>query len=100
MDKISIQNISKAYPDLVTGNNQVQKQEGKSFSEIIKTSIADVNKLQKESDNAVRNLVTGVETDIHKTMIKMEKSGVSFQLMMAVRNKIITAYETIMRMQI
>ena len=100
MDKISIQNISKAYPDLVTGNNQVQKQEGKSFSEIIKTSIADVNKLQKDSDNAVRKLVTGEESDIHKTMIIMEKAGISFQLMMAVRNKIVTAYETIMRMQI
>jgi flagellar hook-basal body complex protein FliE len=44
--------------------------------------------------------VTGEETDIHKTMIKMEKAEISFQLMMAVRNKIITAYETIMRMQI
>jgi len=100
MDKISIQNISKVYPDLLTGNKQAQKVEGKSFGEIIKTSIADVNKLQKDSDSAVRNLVTGEETDIHKTMIKMEKAEISFQLMMAVRNKIITAYETIMRMQI
>ena len=100
MDKISIQNISKAYPGLLTGNKQVQKEDGKSFSEIIKTSIADVNKLQKDSDSAVRNFVTGEESDIHKTMITMEKAGVSFQLMMAVRNKIITAYQTIMRMQI
>ncbi len=59
-----------------------------------------MDKLQKESDNAVRNLATGEETDIHKTMITMEKAEISFQLMMAVRNKIITAYETIMRMQI
>jgi flagellar hook-basal body complex protein FliE len=100
MDKISLQNISKAYPDLLTGNKQVQKEEGKSFGEIIKSSIADVNRLQKDSDIAVRNLVTGKETDIHKTMIMMEKSGISFQLMMAVRNKIISAYETIMHMQI
>jgi flagellar hook-basal body complex protein FliE len=100
MDKISIQNTSKAYPGILTGNKQPQRPEGKSFSEIMKSSIADVNKLQKDSDNAVRNLVTGKETDIHKTMIKMEKAGISFQLMMAVRNKIITAYETVMRMQI
>jgi len=100
MDKISIQNISKAYPDLLTGNKQAKRIEDKSFGEIIKSSIADVNKLQKDSDNAVRNLVTGEETDIHKTMIIMEKAGISFQLTMAVRNKIIEAYETIMRMQI
>lgn len=100
MDKISIQNVSKAYPGLLTRNKQAQRIEDKSFSEIIKSSIADVDKLQKESDNAVRNLATGEETDIHKTMITMEKAEISFQLMMAVRNKIITAYETIMRMQI
>lgn len=100
MDKISIQNISKIYPDLLTEKKQAQRIEGKSFSEIMKSSIADVDKLQKDSDNAVRNLATGEETDIHKTMITMEKAEISFQLMMAVRNKIITAYETIMRMQI
>jgi len=100
MDKISSQNISKAYPDLLNKNKQAQRTGDKSFGEIIKSSIEDVKKLQKDSDNAVRNLVTGKETDIHKTMIMMEKSAVSFQLMMAVRNKIITAYETIMRMQI
>jgi len=100
MDKISSQNISKAYPDLLNKNKQAQRTGDKSFGEIIKSSIEDVKKLQKDSDNAVRNLVTGKETDIHKTMIMMEKSGISFQLMMAVRNKIIAAYETIMRMQI
>lgn len=100
MDKISIQNISKAYPGLLNGNKRPQRPEGKSFNEIIKSSIADVDKLQKDSDNAVRNLATGEEKDIHKTMITMEKAEISFQLMMSVRNKIITAYETIMRMQI
>jgi len=100
MDKISIQNTSKAYSGLLQKNKKTQITEDKSFGEIIKSSIDNVNRLQKESDNAVRNLVTGKETDIHKTMIMMEKSGISFQLMMAVRNKIITAYETIMRMQI
>jgi len=100
MDKISIQNASKAYLDLQTEKKKTQELKGKSFSEIMKSSIADVDKLQKESDNSVFNLATGEEKDIHKTMITMEKAEISFQLMMAVRNKIISAYETIMRMQI
>ncbi len=100
MDKISIQNVPKVYPDSLTGKKQPQELKGKSFSEIIKNSIADVDKLQKESDNSVFKLATGEENDIHKTMITMEKAEISFQLMMAVRNKIISAYETIMRMQI
>lgn len=40
------------------------------------------------------------KTDIHTAMIAMEKSGISFRLMMAVRNKMISAYEEVMRMQI
>ncbi|MDY6791174.1 MAG: flagellar hook-basal body complex protein FliE [Thermodesulfobacteriota bacterium] len=100
MDKISTQNISKAYPDLLPGNKQPQRVKQKSFGEIIKSSIANVDKAQKASDNAVRKLASGEENDIHKTMITMEKAEISFQLMMAVRNKIIAAYETIMRMQI
>ncbi|NNK86558.1 MAG: flagellar hook-basal body complex protein FliE [Desulfobacterales bacterium] len=100
MNKISIQNASKVYSNLQLGKNKTQGLKGKSFGEIIKSSIADVDKLQKESDNSVHNLATGEEQDIHKTMITMEKAEISFQLMMAVRNKIISAYETIMRMQI
>jgi len=40
------------------------------------------------------------KTDIPTAMIAMEKSGISFLLMMAVRNKMISAYEEVMRMQI
>ena len=100
MDKISTQNISKAFPDILAGKKQVKGLKGKSFSEVIQSSINDVNKLQKDSDSAAFNLAAGEEKDIHKTMITMEKAEISFQLMMAVRNKIISAYETIMRMQI
>jgi len=38
--------------------------------------------------------------DIHNTMIAVEKADLSFQLMMQIRNKIISAYEEIMRIQV
>jgi flagellar hook-basal body complex protein FliE len=38
--------------------------------------------------------------DIHNTMIAIEKADLSFQMMMQIRNKIINAYEEIMRMQV
>ena len=44
-------------------------------------------------------LASGKQKDIHETMIEMEKADVAFQLLMQVRNKVIAAYETIMRMQ-
>jgi len=39
------------------------------------------------------------EKDIHEAMIDIEKANISFRLMMQVRNKLLSAYEEIMRMQ-
>ena len=40
------------------------------------------------------------KVDIHQAMIAMEKAGISFSLLHQVRNKLITAYEEVMRMQL
>ena len=71
-----------------------------SFAGIIKQAMNDVNQAQVEADQAIQELATGNEKDIHQTMIALEKAEVSFQLMMQVRNKIVSAYEEIMRMQV
>ena len=49
--------------------------------------------------SGIANLAAGKQKDIHATMIALEKADVAFQLLMQVRNKIISAYETVMRMQ-
>jgi len=72
---------------------------GSDFKKILSNSIQEVNKLQTQANEAVQGMVLG-KTDIHTAMIAMEKSGISFLLMMAVRNKMISAYEEVMRMQI
>jgi flagellar hook-basal body complex protein FliE len=45
-------------------------------------------------------LLTGQSTNLHETMIALQKADVSFQLMLQVRNKIVGAYEEIRRMQL
>lgn len=69
------------------------------FGTWLKRSIETVNKMQREADEKARKLVTGENKDIHGTMISMQKSGVAMDLMMEVRNKIISAYDEIKRMQ-
>ncbi|MDY6949909.1 MAG: flagellar hook-basal body complex protein FliE [Thermodesulfobacteriota bacterium] len=70
------------------------------FGHILEKAIGEVNTLQGEADKAVQELAAGAQKDIHGTMIALEKAEVSFKLMMQVRNKIISAYEEIMRMQV
>ena len=79
---------------------QIKKtQNPESFGNMLARSLNDVNQLKLEADEAVANLAAGKQKDIHATMIAMEKADVAFQLLMQVRNKIISAYETVMRMQ-
>ncbi len=71
-----------------------------SFSSMLKESVEKVNSLQKQADAAIDDLVVGNSKDIVQTMIMMEKADTSFRLMIQVRNKIIQAYDEIMRMQV
>ena len=100
MNEILSQNsIEAALPGASKDKQGVEKADG-SFTSILKHAIHTVNQAQIEADEAVQELATGNKKDIHQTMIAIEKAEVSFQLMMQVRNKIVSAYEEIMRMQI
>ena len=71
-----------------------------SFAGVLKSSLAEVNQLQQKADAAITALATGDKASLHDTMIAMEQADVSFRLMMQVRNKIVDAYQEIMRMQV
>ena len=75
-------------------------EKGAGFGEILKDAISTVNELQKQSDQEIQKLMTGESQDLHTTVIAMQKADLSFQMMMQVRNKIVQAYQEIMRMQI
>lgn len=100
MKEINIQDSIKTLPASLQKEKQAPKEQDASFEELLNNSIDEVNRLHKEADRAVMELATGNEKDIHNTMIALEKAGVSFRLMMQVRNKIVSAYQEIMRMQV
>jgi flagellar hook-basal body complex protein FliE len=61
--------------------------------------LEQLNTGQVQADQAARNLAVGRTKYLHETMIALEKADVQFRLAMAVRNKVISAYQEIMRMQ-
>ena len=69
------------------------------FQKILSDSIGEVDRLTKEADRSVQEMALG-KVDIHEAMIAMEKANIAFRLMVQVRNKMIGAYEEIMRMQV
>ena len=71
-----------------------------AFSEVLGNAIDQVNNLQAEAGNEVEKVMTGEMTDIHTAMIAVQKADVSFQMMMQVRNKLVSAYQEIMKLQV
>ena len=97
--------ISYSKPiDTVTGPTAVKKQASelktRRFADLFWNALDKVDDLQHQADHSVRELAAGRQKDIHQTMIAMERAEISFELMMKVRNKILAAYEEIMRMTI
>ena len=82
-----------------TASEADQKTEETSFKNVISKFINDVDKMQKTSEQAVKDYAAGEITDIHQVMIAAEEANLSFQLMMEVRNKLLESYREIMRMQ-
>lgn len=71
-----------------------------SFKDILVEAVSEVQKLQNEADTTIKKLVSGEIKDVTEVMIAVQRADTAFQTLMAVRNKVITAYEEIMRMQI
>jgi len=76
------------------------KSVGEGFADALKTAVSQVNDAQLASNSAIEKLQTGESRDLHEVMISMEKADISMRLMMQVRNKVIDAYQEIMRMQV
>ncbi len=73
---------------------------GKSFAATLNDAINSVNQLQNDSNKAMQNLATGRTDNIAEVMISAEKADIALKLMVQVRNKIIDAYQEIMKMQV
>ena len=69
------------------------------FGDVLKNAINQVQGLQGSADQQVNTLLSGGNADMSKVMISVEKADVAFQLMMQVRNKIVSAYQDIEKMQ-
>lgn len=69
------------------------------FGDVLKNAISQVTTLQGSAESQVGTLLQGGNADMSKVMISVEKADVAFQLMMQVRNKIVTAYQDIEKMQ-
>jgi flagellar hook-basal body complex protein FliE len=72
----------------------------KSFADTLKDAVQNVNQAQQVADIKMQEIATGKNHNIPEVMIAAEKADISLKLMVQVRNKIIEAYQEIMKMQV
>lgn len=71
------------------------------FAQVLKSSLDKVNQTQQQADQMATKLAAGDTTqNLHEVMIALQTASVSFQEMVQVRNKIVSAYQDVMNMQV
>lgn len=70
-----------------------------SFQNVLGDLVREVNGLQQDADRSIEGLITGETTNIHDVTSRMTEAGIAFDLMMEVRNKLLDAYQQVMRIQ-
>lgn len=70
------------------------------FGAAIGNAINSLDRSQKGAEFEIARAVTGESPDLHRTMIALQSADLNFQLALQVRNKLINAYEEVMRMQV
>ena len=74
--------------------------QGLTFGETLKQFVSDVNELQNKADDLKEKWATGELTDVHDATIAAEEAGTAMELMIEIRNKIVDAYQEIMRISV
>lgn len=103
MDGLKISNANRFIENAGTStvsDTKLTSNKGPSFADTLKEVIANVNELQVDSNQKVQQLATGKTDDVASVMIASEKAEIALRAMVQVRNKIIDAYQEIMKMQV
>ena len=71
------------------------------FAQVLQNSIDQVNQTQQQAEGMAANFAAGESTaNLHEVMISLQKANISFQEMVQVRNKLVSAYNDVMNMQV
>jgi flagellar hook-basal body complex protein FliE len=71
-----------------------------SFGQTLQNAIREVDDLQTRRDGMVEQMVRGEQVEVHDIMTAAQEAQLAFDLMLEVRNKLLEAYQEVMRMQV
>jgi len=72
---------------------------GGSFQSVFADAIGNVQQAQKTADASVDRFLSGENEEIHHVALATQQSELAFEMFLQVRNKVVQAYQEVMRMQ-
>lgn len=96
MDAVQFARI--AAPPLI--ETRPEPKSGGGFADLVKEGFEKLDHLQNEADDQVRKLISGEPVELHRVVLAGEEAGLAFELLTSVRNKLVDAYQEVMRMQV
>ncbi len=73
---------------------------GEGFGDALKDATKQVSQMENKANEMAQKVASGDIQDLHNAMIEMNKASTALELTVQVRNKVIEAYQEIMRMQV
>ena len=92
--------------DLVAGDKNLTHpikpagEQDKSFSDLLSDAVAKIGELEKDSQSKQLAFARGENIELHEVVIAMEKASIAMELAINMRNKVMEAYQEIMRMNV
>lgn len=101
---MAISSVSMMSPTQVVNEanklNTTPYEAQQNFATSLKDAISKVNEQQITSDTMTQKLINGDNVELHEVMIASQKASITLNATMEVRNKVIEAYQEIMRMSV
>jgi flagellar hook-basal body complex protein FliE len=83
-------------PDL----SNFQAANGEGIFDRLVSSLADIDSRMQSNGRAATELALGQSENLHQVLIDAERTRIQFELAMSMRNRVLEAYQEIMRMQV
>ena len=83
-----------------TKSNENNSSPFDDFGDLVRDNLNQVNQLEKNADNLTTQFALGEIDDIHQVTIATEKARMALNMTLGVQNRLVQAYEEVMRMQI
>ncbi len=100
MDKVSSVGPVGRQNEIGKQQSIARKENGPSFAETLKGFLKDVNTMQLKADESIEKMTAGEITDVHQVMATVEEANIAFNMMMEIRNKVMDAYQEVMRIRL